>query len=63
MEMLYCIILMKIFFSVSSYGDRSFLACAPTLWNPLPINIRETTSLEQLKKQNKTKNKNKNKNC
>ena len=40
--------------TISSYGDRSFSACAPKLWNSLPMDIRETTSLEQFKKLLKT---------
>ena len=40
--------------TISSYGDRSFSACAPKLWNSLPMNIREATSLEQFKKLLKT---------
>ena len=36
--------------TISSYEDWSFSACAAKLWNTLPMNIRETTSLEQLKK-------------
>ena len=40
--------------TISSYGDCSFSACAPKLWNSFRINICETTSLEQLKKLLKT---------
>ena len=28
--------------TISSYGDRSFSACIPKVWNSLPINIWET---------------------
>ena len=35
-------------------SDRSFYAAAPTLWNSLPLHIREITSLSVFKKQRKT---------
>lgn len=40
--------------TISSYGDRSFSASAPKLWNSLPTDIRETSSLEHFKKLLKT---------
>ena len=39
---------------LSTIGARSFYAAAPTLWNSLPANIREITSLSILKKKLKT---------
>ena len=35
---------------LSTLGARSFYAAAPTLWNSLPANIREITSLSIFKK-------------
>ena len=35
---------------LSTLGTRSFYAAAPTLWNSLPVNIREITSLSIFKK-------------
>ena len=35
---------------LSTLGARSFYAAAPTLWNSLPVNIREITSLSIFKK-------------
>ena len=35
-------------------GARSFYAAAPTLWNSLPANIRETTPFSNFKKKLKT---------
>ena len=32
------------------YGDRSFEACAPRLWNLLPLAIRRSSSVDILKK-------------
>ena len=31
------------------YGDRAFSVAAPKLWNNLPINIRNATSIECFK--------------
>ena len=39
---------------LSTIGARSFYAAAPTLWNSLPANIREITSLSIFKKKLKT---------
>ena len=39
---------------LSTLGARSFYAAAPTLWNSLPANIREITSLSILEKKLKT---------
>ena len=39
---------------LSTIGARLFYAAAPTLWNSLPANIREITSLSILKKKLKT---------
>ena len=39
---------------LSTLGARSFYAAAPTLWNSLPLHIREITSLSVFKKQLKT---------
>ena len=38
----------------SRFGDRSFLYCAPSLWNSLPSRVTETTSLVTFKKELKT---------
>ena len=35
---------------LSTLGARLFYAAAPTLWNSLPVNIREITSLSIFKK-------------
>ena len=40
--------------NMHSYGDRSFIASAPTLWNSLPITIRNISSLDTFKKSLKT---------
>jgi hypothetical protein len=32
-----------------SYGDRSFIVCAPRLWNKLPHDLRRATDLEGFK--------------
>ena len=37
-----------------TYGDRSFMVAAPTLWNSLPSFIRSSTTLASFKKQLKT---------
>ena len=37
-----------------TYGDRSFSACAPKLWNQLPNNIRAAGSVAIFKRQLKT---------
>ena len=39
---------------LKTYGDRSFAKAAPTLWNSLPQNIRESESLEVFKTSLKT---------
>ena len=39
---------------LSTLGARSFYAAAPTLWNSLPANIWEITSLSTFKKKLKT---------
>ena len=39
---------------LSTLGARSFYAAAPTLWNSLPANIRDTTSLSIFKNKLKT---------
>ena len=36
------------------YGDRAFSTCAPQLWNSLPVDVRQITSLSQFKKAIKT---------
>lgn len=36
------------------FGDRSFSAAAPKLWNSLPAHVRDCTSLESFKRQLKT---------
>ena len=40
--------------NLKTYGDRSFSACAPKLWNQLPNNIRATGSVAIFKRQLKT---------
>ena len=37
-----------------NYGDRSFSAIAPRLWNDLPLDIRETKSTATFKTKLKT---------
>ena len=37
-----------------SYGQRCFSYVAPSLWNPLPDNIRQSSSLQNFKTQIKT---------
>ena len=39
---------------LKGYGDSSFTACAPRLWNSLPSHIRDLKTIEQFKKQLKT---------
>ena len=39
---------------LKTYGDRSFSKCAPTLWNPLPLNIKSACSLDSFKSQLKS---------
>ena len=34
---------------LKSYGDRSFAKAAPSLWNELPLQIRESDSLDIFK--------------
>ena len=40
--------------NMKTYGDRSFSACAPELWNQLPDNIREAGSVTIFKRRLKT---------
>ena len=40
--------------SCTSYGDRAFTVCGPTLWNGLPESIRDSHSLENFKSKVKT---------
>ena len=40
--------------NMKTYGDRSFSACAPKLWNELPNNIRAAGSVAIFKRQLKT---------
>ena len=40
--------------NIKTYGDRSFSACAPKLWNQLPNNIRAAGSVAIFKRQVKT---------
>ena len=37
-----------------SYGDRRFAHAAPTLWNSLPLNVRNADSLNAFKRMLKT---------
>ena len=37
-----------------SYGDRAFSVIAPKLWNDIPLDIRESVSVESFKKKLKT---------
>ena len=37
-----------------AFGDRSFSAAAPTLWNALPVNIRNLEALDLFKSTLKT---------
>ena len=37
-----------------SYGDRSFSVAAPTLWNTLPVSLRNTDSILTFKSSLKT---------
>lgn len=37
-----------------TYGDRSFSAAVPRLWNPLPLSIKDSNSVETFKKHLKT---------
>ena len=39
---------------LKTYGDRSFAKAAPTLWNSLPLDIRESDSLDIFKRALKT---------
>ena len=36
------------------YGDRAFAKTAPALWNKLPVSLRQTTSLNNFKRELKT---------
>ena len=38
-----------------TFGDRGFRTAGPTLWNKLPINIRESDTLDSFKKKLKTR--------
>ena len=38
----------------TNFGDRSFLVCAPKLWNSLPFDLRNSPSVESFKKSLKT---------
>ena len=40
--------------NMKTYGDRSFSACAPKLWNQLPDNIRAAGSVAMFKRRLKT---------
>ena len=40
--------------SSTKFGDRSFLVCAPKLWNSLPFNLRNSLSVKSFKKSLKT---------
>ena len=40
--------------NMHTYGDRSIVASAPTLWNSLPLTIRNTSSLDDFKSALKT---------
>ena len=42
-------LLLKPAITSTSYGDRSFSAAAPKLWNELPISIRSAKSLDVFK--------------
>ena len=37
-----------------AFGERSFAFAAPTLWNPLPMDIKRSPSLDIFKKRLKT---------
>ena len=37
-----------------TYGDRAFSVAAPTLWNNLPLNIRQSPTLSAFKSNVKT---------
>ena len=39
---------------MKTYGDRSFSACAPKLWNQFPDNIQAAESVAIFKRQLKT---------
>ena len=39
-----------------TYGDRSFAAAAPKLWNNLPLFLKNSTNIITFKKELKTKN-------
>ena len=40
--------------NLTRYGDRAFSVAAPTLWNVLPCNLRNTKSLAAFKRDLKT---------
>ena len=40
--------------NLTRYGDRAFSVAAPTLWNALPRNLRNTKSLAAFKRDLKT---------
>ena len=37
-----------------TYGDRSFAVCSPTIWNALPLSVRQIDDLDAFKKELKT---------
>lgn len=41
-------------FRTDSYGGRAFSVCAPELWNRIPLEVRESPSLDVFKSQLKT---------
>ena len=36
-------------FSTRNYGERSFVFAAPSMWNTLPSNLKEATTISQFK--------------
>ena len=41
-------------FRTDSYGGRAFSVCAPGLWNRIPLEVRESPSLDVFKSRLKT---------
>ena len=39
---------------IQFYGDRAFAVAAPTMWNAVPIHIRNSPTVDQFKAQLKT---------
>ena len=39
----------------ATYGDRNFIRAAPVLWNQLPLDLRNSTSLNTFKRNLKTR--------